>query len=142
MMIPTWRGTGESTGEESVPISPSGGYAATSPLRGEDGSRRLRRHLPTRWGGRVQAATPPPPHSVGRTSRLDLHHPVLFPAGQSVHPLDLRFGDLLQPRRRPLRLGFGDAALLLHVLDPVKLVAAHVADRHAGVLRLLLDPAD
>ena len=47
-MIPTWRGTWESKGEESVPIGPSGGYdpsggygpsgasGATSPLRGED----------------------------------------------------------------------------------------------------------
>src|SRR5690242_11483897 len=70
---------------------PSGGSAATSPLRGEDELplRRLRRHLPTAWGGRPRpsggsaatsrlrgdelappAAPPPPPHCVGRTNSL------------------------------------------------------------------------
>src|SRR5438309_10844573 len=70
MMIPMWRGTWESKGEERVPI---GALCA------------------------FHAPLPDPPPCGGRgCAALDLHHLVFFAGCQAVHFFDLAFGDLLQ----------------------------------------------
>src|SRR5438067_9062202 len=77
---------------------------------------------------------------MGRsTSLLDLHYLGFFSARQGVDLLDLALGDLLQASMRSLRFVFRDVALLLHLIDPVQLVAADVADRDARLFRLLPD---
>ena len=74
--------------------------------------------------------------------RLDLHHLGLLSAGQRVDLLDLRLGDLLQAGVGALRVVLGHLALLLHLVDPVQLVAPDVADRDPRLLRLLPDELD
>src|SRR5579859_1791679 len=73
---------------------------------------------------------------------LELHDLVFLPGAQGVDLLDLRLGDLLEPGVGALGLVLGDLALLGHLVDPVELVATHVADRHASFLGLLADQLD
>src|SRR5437879_4685801 len=68
---------------------------------------------------------------------LDLHYLGFFPARQGVYFLYLRLGDLLQAGVRPLGVVLRDVAGLLHLVDPVQLVAGRLAGRHPGALRLL-----
>src|SRR5437660_9374998 len=93
MMIPTWRGTWESKGEERVPIRARCAFHAPLP--------------------------DPPPVGGGGSAALDLHHLGFFSAGQGVDLLDLALGDLLQTSVRPLRFVFSDVPVLLHLVDPV-----------------------
>src|SRR5581483_11289598 len=71
-----------------------------------------------------------------------LHHLGLFSRGEGVDLFDLRLRDLLQAGVRALGVVLRDLALLLHLVDPVQLVAPHVADRDASLLGLLLDELD
>src|SRR6202040_2869119 len=50
---------------------------------------------------------------------------------------DLRFGDLLQSCRPSLGVVLGNIAILLQLVDSMHLVAPHIANRDASLLRLL-----
>src|ERR1700738_1616644 len=70
----------------------------------------------------------------GRSS--DLHHLGFFRSGNVFDAADVDVGDLLEPLQGALGLVLRHLALLLHPIHPVDLVAADVANRHAGLLRL------
>src|SRR6267142_6203632 len=110
MMIPMWRGIWELKVEQSVPGGPRGGETRIV--------RTVRDRTP---GTSLRVRT-----IRGGEGPLDLHYFGFFATRERVDLLDLGFSDLLQPGVRPLRLVLGDLALLLHLIDAVQLVAAHV----------------
>src|SRR5256712_11695583 len=125
MMIPMWRGTCESKGEESVPGRPRGGETQIV--------RTMWDRTPgTTWRVRPNRGCGP----------LDLHYFGFFATGQGVDLLDLGLGDLLEADRRSFRVVLRHLALLLHVFDAVQLVAPHVANRDPGLLGSLAHELD
>src|SRR5260221_8753384 len=119
-------------------FSPAAALSSASAMRGGE---KLSDN-PNSGNGRSRAAKPPGDEGKPAGFPLYLHHLGLFASGQGVDPLDLGLGHLLQPGVGALRLVLRYVALLLHLVDAVDLVPAHVADRHPGLLGLVAHELD
>src|SRR5438874_1864287 len=128
MMMPMCLGTGFSKVLKRVPARPEAGVAGSDSARlvpeGRNNSVGLARLVP-----------------AGRIPGLDLEDLVFLAVRKRVHALDLAVDQLLEPGVRALRVVLRHLTGLDHGVDAVQLVAPHVADRHACLLRLLAHEA-